>query len=96
MNQSDVFQMRKYIPIVTMIDERSSRTVTLSFRERLDIMEAHTGEEALSGVALDAPMNCTLKRKVIPPMTMPRMPEAARIAKSLLSTVHFILGFEMR
>lgn len=88
--------MRKYTPIMTMIDERSILSVTFSFRATADIMEAQTGEEALSGVALDAPISCTLKRKVIPPMTMPRMPEAARIAKSLLSTVHFILGFEMR
>ena len=62
----------------------------------LDIREAHTGEEALSGVALDAPMSCTLNRNVIPPRTMPRMPEAERTAKSFPAIFHFFPGFEMR
>jgi len=79
-----------------MIEERSSLRVTFSFRAMLDIMEVHTGEEALSGVALDAPINCMLNKNVIPPRTMPRIPEAERRAKSFLVIFHFLLGFEKR
>ena len=48
------------MPRVTIIAERSNLAVTFSFRAMLDIKAAHTGEEALRGVALEAPMIFTL------------------------------------
>ena len=81
---------------MTRIDERSNLNVTLSLKDILDIMEAHTGEEALSGVALAAPINCRLDRNVMPPITMPKIPEAERIIRSFSLILQFFLGREMR
>jgi len=41
-------------------EDKRSRAVTLSFKKMLDMIDAHTGEDALSGFALDAPINLML------------------------------------
>ena len=46
--------------------DRIRRTVTLSLKNALEISDANTGDEAFNGEALDAPINCMLRRKVIP------------------------------
>ena len=75
--------------------DRIRRTVTFSLKNALEISDANTGDEAFNGEALDAPINCMLRRKVIPPKTMPITPDAERSRSSLLVTSLFFLGFEI-
>ena len=75
--------------------DRIRRTVTFSLKNALDISDANTGDEAFNGEALDAPINCMLRRKVIPPKTMPITPDAERSRRSPLVTSLFSLGFEI-
>ena len=89
-------QIRKYVPTVTMIADRRRRGVTFSFKKTADMIEAHTGEEELNGVALEAPINFRLKRNVIPAITIPVAPEAERSTRSFLVIFHFLIGFEIK
>jgi len=84
----------KYVPATTSADDISRRGVTFSFRNKLDIMDAHTGEEALNGVALDAPIRFTLSKKMTPPTTMPRAPVPKSRSQDFLSRFHFLAGFD--
>lgn len=77
------------------MDDRIKRIVTFSLKNVLDIIAANTGDEAFNGEVLDAPINCMLRRKAIPPRTMPVMPDAERRKMSLLVTLLFFLGFEI-
>lgn len=54
------YVMRKYVPTTTITDDNNRRGETFSFSAMLDITDAHTGEEPLNGVALDAPMRLML------------------------------------
>jgi len=87
--------VRKYVPTTTSTDEISRRGVTFSFRNKLDIMDAHTGEEALRDVALEAPIRFMLSKKMIPPRTMPKNPEAKINSRDFLSRFHFFVGFDI-
>jgi hypothetical protein len=81
--------------MIMKMDDKIRRKVTFSFKKALDIIDANTGDEAFNGDALDAPINCILRRKAIPPKTMPITPDIERSMKSLPETLLFFLGSEM-
>jgi len=69
--------------------------VTFSFKKRLDIDDAQTGEEAPNEVALETPMYFTPKRNIKPPNVIPKIPEAInRIRFPFLRPIFLVHGLD--
>jgi len=67
-----------------------------SFKNRMDMSDAQTGDDELKDVAFDAPASWTPRRNETPPSTMPKTPESAINIKFLLLNFNFLFhGWEI-
>ena len=67
-----------------------------SFKNAIDMRDAHTGDDELKDVALETPASWTPRRNETPPSTMPKTPESAMKSKFLLFSLSFLFhGLEI-
>ena len=78
------------MPTTTINADMITLPVTFSFRKKLDINDAQTGEDAANDVALEIPINLIPNRNIIPANVIPRIPDAANKARFPLLRFTFL------
>lgn len=79
------------MPITTVKAATMILQVTFSFKKKLDINDAQTGEEAPNDVAFETPMYFTPKRNIKPPSVIPKIPEVIKKIKFLFFRSIFLV-----
>ena len=78
------------MPSTTSTDETSNLKVTLSFKKKLTINDAHIGDEELSETVREVPIIWMPRRNVTPPSVIPKTPDTRSRRRFLLLRSGFL------